>query len=260
MKLNGGDFVRKWILLFIGVAVLAGNSWAIYDMYQPRVGPIGNGKVATHVWVSIIINIVIGVFAIAQSIVLFVYEKKNATLLKKFPYLETEHFLLRRIEVSDANEVFQYFSHDEVTKYYDLDTFKDISEATRLIENWQKRFAKQEGIRWGIATKSDNKIIGSCGFHNWEKEHSKAEIGFEVTPEYWQQGVMSEVLKVVLPYGFEMMGLYRIEAFYDPQNTASKMTLEKVGFIYEGNLRKSSFEKGRYCDAAVCSILKEEYV
>ncbi|GGA38739.1 GNAT family N-acetyltransferase [Psychrobacillus lasiicapitis] len=180
--------------------------------------------------------------------------------LNDFPYLETERFLLRAIEVKDAEEVFHYFSLDEVTKYYDLDTFTSRNEAIQLIENWQKRFANNEGIRWGIATKDTNKIIGSCGYHNWEKEHFKAEVGFEVTPEYWQKGVMTEVLKHVLKYGFERMGLFRIEALYDPENTASKKTLEKAGFTYEGILRKSSFEKGQFCDAAICSILKNEYM
>ncbi|WP_144510753.1 GNAT family N-acetyltransferase [Bacillus sp. FJAT-22090] len=180
--------------------------------------------------------------------------------LKNFPEIETDRYLLRAIEMSDAEEIFHYFSKDEVTKYYDLDTFVEVNEAIRLIENWQTRFVNNEGIRWGIATKEDNKLIGSCGFHNWEKEHFKAEVGFEVTPAYWQKGVMTEVLQEVLRYGFHQMGLYRIEALYDPANEASKRTLEKSGFTYEGTLRKSSFEKGRFCDAAICSILKEEYI
>jgi ribosomal-protein-alanine N-acetyltransferase len=180
-------------------------------------------------------------------------------IINNFPQIETERFRLRPIEVDDANEVFHYFSQDKVTKYYDLDTFTGTDEAVRLIENWKKRFANNEGIRWGIAIKPENKIIGSCGFHSWEKDHFKAEVGFEVAPEYWQKGVMTEVLQHVLQYGFEEMGLFRIEALYDPENIASKKTLEKAGFIYEGTLRKSSFEKGRFCDAAICSILKEEF-
>lgn len=181
-------------------------------------------------------------------------------ILSEFPQLETRRFKLRLLEVDDAKEVFHYFSQNQVTEYYDLDTFTNITEAEKLIENWKKRFLENEGIRWGIARKEDNKIIGSCGYHNWEKEHFKAEVGFEVTPEFWQRGVMTEVLKPIIQYGFEKMELYRIEALYDPANTASKKTLEKAGFMYEGTLRKSSFEKGKFCDAAICSILKEEYV
>ena len=248
--------MAKWVLLFGGIAIIAGNIFGIYSMYQPRVGPIGNGEIPNHVWVSIISSVLAGLIAIAQFVVLLFYDNHK----KKFPRLETERFLLRPIEASDAKEVFHYFSQDEVTKYYDLNTFKDIKEAKVLIENWQKKYHKKEGFRWGIATKKENKIIGSCGYHNWEKEHFKAEIGFEVTPEFWRKGVMTEVLQSILRYGFEAMELNRIEALYDIENLASKKTLEKAGFVYEGVLRQSAFEKGHFCDAAICSLLKKEHV
>lgn len=248
--------MAKWVLLFGGIAIIAGNIFGIYSMYQPRVGPIGNGEIPNHVWVSIISSVLAGLIAIAQFVVLLFYDNHK----KKFPRLETERFLLRPIEASDTKEVFHYFSQDEVTKYYDLNTFKDIKEAKILIENWQKRYHKKEGFRWGIATKKENKIIGSCGYHNWEKEHFKAEIDFEVTPEFWRKGVMTEVLQSILRYGFEAMELNRIEALYDIENLASKKTLEKAGFVYEGVLRQSAFEKGHFCDAAICSLLKKEHV
>ncbi|WP_205439642.1 GNAT family N-acetyltransferase [Peribacillus alkalitolerans] len=185
----------------------------------------------------------------------------NISTTKKinFPVLHTERFILRKIEESDAQEIFEYFSKDEVTKYYDLESFTNIEQAIELIKRWDKRFEDHQGYRWGIALKESNQLIGSCGYHNWSKEHFKAEIGYEVTPAYWRRGVITEVLEKVLQYGFDEMGLFRIEAYYDPENIASKGSLEKAGFIYEGTLRKSAFEKGRFCDAAVCSILKGEF-
>ena len=177
-----------------------------------------------------------------------------------FPVLETNRFILRQMEKKDAQNVFDYFSKDEVTKYYDLDSFTELNQADEIINRWNERFKKNDGIRWGIESRRDNKLIGSCGYHSWEKEHYKAEIGFEVHPNYWRQGVMSEVLAIILKYGFDNMELNRIEAYYDPENIASKSCLEKAGFIYEGLLRKAAFEKGVFCDAAVCSILKEEFM
>lgn len=247
--------MAKWIILFAGIFVLGINAYAVYDMYQPKVGPIGNGEISSYVWIAVFFSVLPGILAIAQFFGLFAYDQRN----KRFPIMETDRFILRQIEMSDAEEVFHYFSKDEVMKYYDLDVLKDVSEARRIIKNWQNKYHKNEGLRWGIATKEDNKIIGSCGFHNWEKEHFKAEIGFEVTPEYWRSGVMTEVLQPILAYGFEKMELHRIEALYDPDNTASKKTLEKAGFIYEGTLRESAFEKGQFCDASICSLLKKEF-
>jgi [ribosomal protein S5]-alanine N-acetyltransferase len=180
-------------------------------------------------------------------------------LTRTFPALETERFRLRQMEEGDAPHVFDYFSKDEVTRYYDLESFHDEKQAVEIIESWNNRFHINEGIRWGIALKASNKIIGSCGFHEWEKEHFKAEIGFEVHPSHWRQGVITEVLRPILKYGFGEMDLNRIEAYYDPENVASKRSLEKAGFTLEGVLRKAAFEKGIFCDAAVCSLLKEEF-
>ncbi|MFZ0577311.1 MAG: hypothetical protein WAM41_07340, partial [Psychrobacillus psychrotolerans] len=114
--------MAKWMLLFAGFAIIVGNAWGIYSMYQPKVGPIGNGEIANYVWVSIIFSTLAGAIAIAQFVALLIHDKHK----KRFPTLETERFILGPIEISDANEVFYYFSKDEVTKYYDLDTFKDV--------------------------------------------------------------------------------------------------------------------------------------
>ncbi|MFD2672153.1 GNAT family N-acetyltransferase [Marinicrinis sediminis] len=176
-----------------------------------------------------------------------------------FPILQTERFQLRRIDDQDAGQLFEYFSNDEVTRYYDLDSFTHMQQAHELMERWQTRFDNKEGIRWGIARKEDNLLVGSCGYHQWVKEHFKAEIGFEVAPTYWRKGIITEVLKPVLNYGFEHMQLHRIEAFYDPANLASKRSLEKAGFQYEGQLRQCFFEKGQFVDAEICAILSDDF-
>lgn len=183
----------------------------------------------------------------------------NSRWIKEFPQLETQRFYLRRITLHDAKEIYHYFSNDEVTKYYDLDSFTTIQQAIDLIEHWDMRFKENQGIRWGIAKKEDNKLIGSCGYHNLAKEHHKAEIGYEVAPNYWRKGVITEVLKPILTYGFQQMKFHRIEAFYDPENIASQKSLEKAGFCYEGTLKECFFEKGKFVDAVICSLLSKDY-
>lgn len=147
--------MRKWLLLFGGLAILVGNVWGIYSMYQPRVGPIGNGKIADQVWVSISISSLTGLFVIAQSVVFFLYDNHK----KRFPRLETERFLLRPIEISDAKEVYHYFSQDEVTKYYDLNTFKDIREAKVLIETGKSDTIKKRGFAGELLRRKTIKLL-----------------------------------------------------------------------------------------------------
>lgn len=103
--------------------------------------------------------------------------------MSTFPVLHTERFILRQLKQEDARVLFQYFSLDEVTEFYDLESFKKLVQAEQLIDRWNERFVNDEGIRWAITLKSEDRVIGTCGFHNWMKEHDKAEIGYELAPE-----------------------------------------------------------------------------
>lgn len=180
--------------------------------------------------------------------------------MNNFPILETERFILRQLRLEDAPDLFSYFSKDEVTEFYDLESFTEVGQAEELIKNWNDRFTNAQGIRWGITFKHEDRIIGTCGFHNWSKEHFKIEVGYELSPPFWRQGIMTEVLKTVINYGFSRLGLNRIEAFIDPHNISSRKLLQKVGLTEEGTLRDYFYEKSKFVDAVIFSILKQEHM
>ncbi|QJD82784.1 GNAT family N-acetyltransferase [Cohnella herbarum] len=175
-----------------------------------------------------------------------------------FPILETERLILRQLRHEDAVDLFDYFSKDEVTEFYDLDSFTELKQAEELIENWNEKFNNSLTIRWGIALKSEGRIIGTCGFHKWVKKHFKAEIGYELSPRYWRQGYMKEAIDTVMKYGFEVLELNRIEALIHSGNTSSQKVLEKTGFKEEGLLKEYFYEKKRFIDAVIFSKLKKD--
>lgn len=55
------------------------------------------------------------------------------------------------------------------------------------------------------------------------------------------------------------MGINKIEAKIEPENTASIKLVEKLNFSQEGLLRQHEFEKGKYVDLAIFSLLKSEF-
>ncbi|MGG6310822.1 GNAT family N-acetyltransferase [Paenibacillus macerans] len=180
--------------------------------------------------------------------------------MKLFPQLETERFILRKLTSDDAEDLFRYFSNDEVTKYYDLERLVELKQAEELIQNWNSRYLERRGFRWAITVKSESdRVIGTCGFHNWSQGHYKAEVGYELNPDYWRQGVMTEVLQEIMRFGFEDLGLNRIEAYIDPDNIRSRYLLEKTGFHEEGYLKECFFEKDQFVDAVLFALLKKQY-
>jgi [ribosomal protein S5]-alanine N-acetyltransferase len=176
-----------------------------------------------------------------------------------FPVLETERFLLRETTPMDARDIFAVFSDEAVTRFYNLDTFTDLDQARHVVESRRRRFDAGQGIRWAIARKEDNHVIGSCGYQNWVRDWRKAELGYELGSAWWGQGIMTECLTEALRYGFKRMRLNRVEAMVVPGNDASVRVLQKLGFQEEGLLRQFGFWKGRFQDLRLFSLLAREW-
>ena len=135
----------------------------------------------------------------------------------------------------------------------------DIENIKRLIAGMRRFFDEKQRIRWGIAQKQDNSIIGHCGFFDIDKYNCCAEISYCLKSGLWGQGIMTEALDAMLKFGFEDYGLNRIAARVMKGNDASIGALRKLGFVQEGLLRESLYKNGRYHDLLVFSVLKSEY-
>lgn len=180
--------------------------------------------------------------------------------MPQFPVLETARFVLREIKQEDSRDLFHYFSSDEVTKFYDVESFTSVEQAEELIHRWNDRFNQEQAIRWGITLKSENKVIGTCGFHGWAKNHYKAHIGYELAPEYWGRGYMTEAIQQIIEFGFSHPGLNRIEAYVEPKNTGSRKLLENTGFREEGILKEHYYWKNQFVDTVIYALLKKQFL
>lgn len=175
-----------------------------------------------------------------------------------FPVLETERLLLRSLENSDAEFIFKHFSDPAVTQHLlDSPPMSRRSEARDLITFYKSR-ERHDPNRWGVVTRSDNSVIGTCGFHNWAPRHHRAEIGYDLSPHAWGHGYMAEALRAVLAHGFKDMNLNRIEAFVFGENEKSIRLLDKLGFQGEGVLRDYFCFDGTFYDHQLFSRLETD--
>ncbi len=175
------------------------------------------------------------------------------------PIFTTERFILRKAQENDCHDLFDLYSNEQVTRYTPLTAFTSIDDAMDEL-NWYDTISKEQtGFRWVIEEAESKKVIGTCGFLNYEKEHNRIEIGYDLNQSYWGKGVMKEAISCIIPFAFFTMKINKIEAKVEPENLSSIRLLEKLNFYKEGVLRQHEFEKGKYIDLAIFSILKSEY-
>lgn len=188
----------------------------------------------------------------------------NQSLLRrtfsKLPSLETPRLLLRRMNVYDAADMYEYARLEEVTRYLLWYPHPDAGYTKRYLEQLQTEYRHGEFYDWALVCKPYMKMIGTCGFTSIDLDNNRAEIGYVLNPAYWGAGLAPEAVRRVLDFGFRELRLNRIEARYMRGNDRSRRVMEKCGMSFEGMQRSLLFVKEQYRDVGVCSILYDEYV
>lgn len=175
------------------------------------------------------------------------------------PVITTERLTLRPLSMADAKDIHHYAVKDEVGPRAGWKPHESLRETRQFIQHaLSKRHRGQPGV-FAVVLNETSRVVGTIEVHSYQDGH-KGEIGMVLTPELWGHGLMVEASQAVMVYAFEMLGLTRLAYKHFPNNAASKRLREKLGFTYEGRLRKS-FRRydGLVLDEDVASYTDEDY-
>jgi ribosomal-protein-alanine N-acetyltransferase len=104
-------------------------------------------------------------------------------------------------------------------------------------------------------------LVAECNFTNVVRGPFQAcHLGYSVAAAWEGQGCMSETLRAGIDFMFNVVGLHRIMANYQPENTRSAHLLSKLGFEKEGYARAYLMINGSWADHVLTSLVKEDCV
>jgi len=147
-----------------------------------------------------------------------------------FTNLITDRLVLRELQPSDAEQIFKIRTDPRVNEFLDRGPTKSVDESLKFINNILKAQNNQDSMMWVITLKNEPKLIGTVLYWHIVKEQDKAELGYEMLPEYWGKGIMREALTEMIRFGFETMQLKMIVAETRENNLRSINALKKCGF------------------------------
>jgi RimJ/RimL family protein N-acetyltransferase len=173
--------------------------------------------------------------------------------------LATPRLNLRNIREDDVHDFFAIYSNPEVMRFWSTPPLPDREAASKLISQIHESFRQHQLLKWGIALRADDTLIGSVTIFHPDFTHRRAEIGYALGRPFWGQGYMQETLKAVINYAFAGLNFHRLEADVDPRNDASVHTLERLGFKREGYLRERWHVNGEIQDAFFYGLLQPEW-
>ena len=154
--------------------------------------------------------------------------------------METERILLRPWREEDAEALYRHASDPEVGPRAGWSHHKSVDESRNIIRTL---FANDH--TWAIVQKESREPIGCICYYTPDESNigifpNDAEVGYWVARPYWNRGIATEALKLLIDYCFRQRGFRTLWADYFPDNQASGRVMQKCGFKDTGQLNHCS--------------------
>jgi len=177
-----------------------------------------------------------------------------------FTKIVTERLALRQLVANDAQEIFEYRSRPEVSRYQSWGV-ESRAEIQAQIESLAVTEPGMPGS-WhqiGIVLQFSGELIGDCGFHVLETEPRQAELGISLAPKYQYHGYATEALRALIDYLFVDLSKHRVFGSVDPRNLRSIKLMQRVGMRNEAHFVRSLWFKGEWVDDMIFAILDSDW-
>lgn len=173
--------------------------------------------------------------------------------------LDSKRLRLRLVNLSDLSSIHKLLSIPAVDRYnaMGIPTNKEVTAV--YLNEWIDDCLMRKEFVFSISELNTNDFIGLISLRIGNPKYLIAAVWYKLLPEFWSKGYATEALKSILNFGFEEIGLHRIEAGCAIDNIGSIRVLEKSGLRREGHKRKVLPLKTGWSDNYEYAILEEDW-
>lgn len=153
----------------------------------------------------------------------------------RFPDLHTPRLALIETRPEHADALYSIYSDPAVTYLYPKEPCSSLEECRRVLASMAS-VNHRRGWRWTLVRNGDGsggpagEIVGTVGFHDWDRQRREAKLSYELVPGARRQGLAAEAVREALRHGYGEMGLGRVLAEIHPENQPSQRLAGRLGF------------------------------
>jgi RimJ/RimL family protein N-acetyltransferase len=178
--------------------------------------------------------------------------------------LETQRLLLKPHTLDNAEKLNAWendpellYSNDDQPEDREPDSLEDTRQ---FLERISEPSPESRIIHYAIHLKENDEMIGYGMIALIDRYNRRCKVGITIGDKrHWGKGLAKEVLKAVISYSFDTLGLNRIGAEVYAFNDRSIRLFEGLGFRREGVVRQSVFKKNQFVDEYNYGLLKSEW-
>ncbi|WP_088011922.1 GNAT family N-acetyltransferase [Gottfriedia acidiceleris] len=173
-----------------------------------------------------------------------------------------EDISLRMFNIDDAEEFYNLTisSKDYLKEWLGwLNSIESVEDTAQNINARLKAFAEHGGYPRSFAIIYKGNIAGTIGFNDINNSNKTGTIGYWLGENFQGNGIMSKAFKYLIDYGFNELGLNKVEVRVAVKNKKSRALPERFGFVEEGILRQAEWLYDHYVDHINYGLLVEEW-
>ncbi|MET7452428.1 GNAT family protein [Streptomyces sp. NPDC005574] len=173
------------------------------------------------------------------------------------PILTGERTVLRPFTERDADDIRRILDDPEVVRF----TFEPSTKLTlEHLRSWYgSRATRTDRLDLAVTDRATGELVGEVVLHEWDPDARSCTFRTLIGPRGRGRGLGTEATRLIVGYGFEELGLHRIQLEVYRDNHRALRVYEKVGFVVEGVRRETQLRDGRWADEVVMAILDHEW-
>jgi RimJ/RimL family protein N-acetyltransferase len=173
------------------------------------------------------------------------------------PVLTGEKTVLRPFTGADAEPMWKVIQDPEVVRF----TFKPSTELTleQLRSVYAARATQPDRLDLAVTDPATGELLGEVVLYEWCPDARSCTFRTLIGPRGRGRGIGTEATRLIVGYGFEQLGLHRVQLELYGNNHRARRVYEKVGFMVEGARREAELRDGEWVDEVLMGLLDREW-
>lgn len=177
-----------------------------------------------------------------------------------FVYAVDEEITLRLLDVKDAHELFRLTdrSREYLREWLPwVDETRTVLDSEDFIRYAWQSYEERLGLILGVYYQG--KLCGMMGYNQFDWANRAGVIGYWQGKDFQGLGIITRATSALIDYGFQNLGLHRIEIRAAIENIKSRKIPERLGFTIEGQIRQGEWLYDHFVDLVVYGLLANEW-
>lgn len=175
------------------------------------------------------------------------------------PFLSGDKVSLRGLRREDLELYRSWLENPEATHYMESG-WRPLPDS-EMEAIYKTSTELNDAVVFIIVDKATSLAVGVCGLYLIQWICRRGEFRILVGDDRFRgKGLGSEAARLVVAYGFETLNLETLYLGVNIENQGAIGSYENAGFRREGIRRQLIYRNGRYYDALMMSILRQEYL